>query len=99
MNTMVYLRNVVTLKLDPEKCNRCSMCMDVCPRDVFSMGTKSILIRNLDNCMECGACALNCPEEALTVRSGVGCAAGIINGILRNSEPTCDCSSGSSACC
>jgi len=40
--------------------------------------------------MECGACALNCQHGAIKVKSGVGCAAGIISGILRNTEPTCD---------
>lgn len=41
---------------------------------------------------ECGACALNCQFGAITVKSGVGCAAGIINGYLRNTDPSCDCS-------
>jgi hypothetical protein len=47
--------------------------------------------------MECGACAMNCQTGAVTVKSGVGCAAGIINGLLRGTEPTCDCGSG--GCC
>ena len=38
-------------------------------------------------------------QEAITVRSGVGCAAGILNGILRGTEPTCDCSKDSGSCC
>jgi NAD-dependent dihydropyrimidine dehydrogenase PreA subunit len=29
-------------------------------------------------CMECGACALNCPTSAITVTPGVGCADYII---------------------
>jgi ferredoxin len=36
-------------------------------------------ILNADLCMECGACALNCPVEALSVRPGVGCAVAILN--------------------
>lgn len=35
-----------------------------------------------DLCMECGACARNCPVEAINVRAGVGCAQGIIRGAL-----------------
>ena len=49
--------------------------------------------------MECGACFLNCEAGAIFVKPGVGCASGILNGILNNSEPTCDCSSGNSSCC
>ena len=35
-----------------------------------------------DLCMECGACARNCPVDAIAVRAGVGCAQGIIRGAL-----------------
>ncbi len=52
------------------------------------MGKAEILDR--DGCMECGACARNCPAGAIEVSSGVGCAAGIIRGALRGTEPTCD---------
>jgi ferredoxin len=60
---------------------------------------KKAFIKNKDNCMECGACEKNCPEGAISVRSGVGCAAGIIQGLLNNSEPTCDCSCEKTKCC
>ena len=99
MNGLVYLRNVVTLQLDQQKCNGCRMCTIVCPHDVFAIGNKKAVIQNKDFCMECGACEKNCPENAITVRSGVGCAAGIINGLIRGTEPTCDCESGGSSCC
>ena len=49
--------------------------------------------------MECGACALNCAQDAIYVKSGVGCAAGIIEGILRGTEPTCGCGDGAAGCC
>lgn len=94
-----YISNVVTLKLSKEKCNGCGMCTKVCPHEVFSISGGKAQIINRDNCMECGACALNCPEEALFVKSGVGCASGILQGILTNSEPSCGCSDGSSGCC
>lgn len=99
MNGLVYLKDVVTLKLDQERCNGCMMCTIVCPQDVFEIIDKKAFIRNRDSCMECGACEKNCPEGALSVRSGVGCAAGIINGILKGTEPTCDCSNTKGNCC
>jgi len=92
MKTMQYLKGVATLKLESALCTGCGMCINVCPHEVFKIQNKKVQIVNIDNCMECGACALNCERGAISVRSGVGCAAGILNGILNNTEPSCDCS-------
>jgi len=46
-----------------------------------------------------GACARNCPAEALSVDAGVGCADGIIRGALRGTDPACDCSDDSPGHC
>jgi NAD-dependent dihydropyrimidine dehydrogenase PreA subunit len=98
MKKLVYLKNVTTLKLYESKCNGCSMCIRVCPHDVFEISNGKAKIKNIDFCMECGACAKNCEKQAIYVKSGVGCASGILNGILRGTEPSCDCTKGS-ACC
>jgi ferredoxin len=82
-----YLANVVTLKLDPGKCNWCGMCATVCPHAVFVVEAGKSRIDDRDACMECGACAMNCPRDALTVRSGVGCAAGILAGLRGGPVP------------
>ena len=87
---LTYLKNVVTLSLDAEKCIGCGRCEEVCPHGVFSVTDKKAQIVEVDLCMECGACALNCPANAIEVKAGVGCAAGIIRGWITNSEPTCD---------
>jgi NAD-dependent dihydropyrimidine dehydrogenase PreA subunit len=97
MKGLTYLKNVTTLQLDSEKCTGCAMCTFVCPHSVFTMNGKKSFIQHKDLCMECGACAMNCPTEAIIVKSGVGCAAGIITGLLRGTEPTCDCGPG--GCC
>jgi NAD-dependent dihydropyrimidine dehydrogenase PreA subunit len=94
-----YLADTVTLELDAEKCNGCRMCLAVCPQGVFAITDRCAVIRDRDACMECGACALNCEPGALSVRRGVGCAAGIIAGKLCGTEPTCGCSDDSGSCC
>jgi NAD-dependent dihydropyrimidine dehydrogenase PreA subunit len=94
-----YLKNIVTLKLDAEKCKGCGMCVEVCPHDVFLMKEDKAQITDKDSCMECGACANNCPFSAIEVRSGVGCAYAIILGKLTGTEPSCGCSGDSSGCC
>ena len=78
MGQLIYLKDVVTLQLDQEKCTGCGTCLEVCPRQVFSLNGKQVRIANRDACMECGACALNCPFDALSVEAGVGCAAAVI---------------------
>jgi NAD-dependent dihydropyrimidine dehydrogenase PreA subunit len=91
-----YLKNVVTLNLDTDKCIGCGMCVEVCPHGVFAIAEKKASIVDRDLCMECGACRNNCPVDAIAVGKGVGCAQAIITGALRGTEPTCDCSSN---CC
>ena len=87
-----YLKNVVTLKLNPGKCTGCGMCAKVCPHGVFELSAGKAIIADIDSCMECGACAKNCAFSAVTVTAGVGCAAAVIQGILTGSEPSCSCS-------
>jgi NAD-dependent dihydropyrimidine dehydrogenase PreA subunit len=94
-----YLRNVVTLELDENKCIGCEMCLEVCPHQVFRIDAGKAQIQNRDNCMECGACARNCPAEAITVRAGVGCATAIVIGKLRGSAPCCGESGDGNGCC
>jgi NAD-dependent dihydropyrimidine dehydrogenase PreA subunit len=90
MKKMIYLKDVVTLQLNKEKCSGCGMCMVVCPHAVFGMNGSRVQIENKDGCMECGACSMNCPTGALSVESGVGCAAAVINSALGR-EGACCC--------
>jgi NAD-dependent dihydropyrimidine dehydrogenase PreA subunit len=67
-----YLKDVVTLKLNEDKCVGCGLCLQVCPHEVFSLKEGKAYIQDKDGCMECGACAKNCLVAAIEVRSGVG---------------------------
>jgi NAD-dependent dihydropyrimidine dehydrogenase PreA subunit len=101
---MKYLKNVVTLSFHPEKCKGCGMCLAVCPQSVFTRTNGKVEIADRDACIECGACRRNCPHEALSLRSGVGCASAVINQMLGRKRACCvvgeeDCSDTSSQCC
>jgi NAD-dependent dihydropyrimidine dehydrogenase PreA subunit len=96
-----YLKDVVTLKLLPDKCTGCGKCIEVCPRQVFALENGKAVFEDRDLCMECGACSKNCPFGAIEVTPGVGCAYAIVMGWLRGTEPSCDCSGGNNggSCC
>ncbi len=50
-------------------CERAGLCVDVCPTDSihFVDGDKEwpIYYINPDTCIDCGACAAECPNEAI----------------------------------
>lgn len=92
---MKYLVKDLSLQLDVERCTGCQMCTVVCPHGVFAVEHQKARFVDREACMECGACALNCPVRAITVASGVGCAEAIINGLLTGKETCC----GGDACC
>lgn len=84
-----------TLVFFPDRCTGCGRCREVCPHGVFGEAEGLVLLVRPHSCMECGACRSNCPAGAIEVDSGVGCAAAMIIGALRGTEPNCDVS----GCC
>ena len=90
MERMAYLKDVVTLELNEDKCVGCGMCTEVCPQAVIAINdTGRAWIKDRDACMECGACSRNCPTGAFSVEAGVGCAAAVINSMLGRSDVCC----------
>lgn len=95
---MTYTSVFNTLRYDPALCIGCGMCSIVCPQAVFEPNGRVAQLVRPEACMECGACQRNCPTDAITVDSGVGCAAAIIRAALTGkNEATCGC--GMTSCC
>lgn len=96
-----YIAGVTSLTLTIDNCTGCGRCIEVCPHAVFELHNRKVTIVAKDSCMECGACAQNCAFDAVSVKSGVGCASAMINGIMTKGDPdlgTCDCSSDGGCC-
>ena len=56
--------------IDPEKCSRCGLCIEVCPVSNFKKtenGEVIYITERTDICQECGQCMAVCPEEAVYV--------------------------------
>lgn len=90
---------VNTLQYDPELCIGCEMCRIVCPHAVFAMNGRVAQLVRPEACMECGACQLNCPTDAITVESGVGCAAAMIRAALTGKKEAAYGSEIEPSCC
>ena len=90
-----------SLKYDPDRCINCKRCTQVCPHAVFAQGPDHVELARPAGCMECGACALNCPVQAITVQSGVGCAWAMIAAALRGKDMDTESSCGGDdgSCC
>ena len=85
-----------TLQYNAELCINCEMCIIVCPHAVFAPNDHVVQLVRPEACMECGACQINCPTGAITVDSGVGCAAAWIRAALTGKKET-TCRSGTEA--
>jgi NAD-dependent dihydropyrimidine dehydrogenase PreA subunit len=81
MKNFRYLDATAILRLSEEKCIGCGNCRLVCPHRIFRVRQGKAEIIDPDACMECAACATNCPTGAIYVNpdDGCGCAAYIIN--------------------
>ncbi len=61
-------------KIDPEKCKLCNKCTQICPMEALfhHYPVKEDLTDDYielveENCLGCGVCASNCPQDAITM--------------------------------
>ena len=61
------------IKIDYELCNSCQTCYDECPLDVFGWDDEQNRPEALypDECWYCGACEIDCPENAVDVSQSI----------------------------
>jgi NAD-dependent dihydropyrimidine dehydrogenase PreA subunit len=83
------------IALDSEACTGCSTCAKVCPHGVLQMRDKKAVLAAEERCIECGACQLNCHDEAIVVTKGTGCLVVIIREDVLKLKPA----AGSAGCC
>lgn len=65
---------LLEISLDKSKCKGTRICIDVCPKNCFDMNTDQsvVSITRLLDCVQCGACIVQCPFDALFFQSPDG---------------------------
>ena len=53
--------------VDPDKCEGCEECIEVCPTDVFEMEDDKSVPVNAEECLGCESCIEVCDQEAITI--------------------------------
>jgi len=53
-------------RVNPEDCELCGQCAEICPFGVIKMTDETVLIDET-TCMGCGICVSHCPQNALTL--------------------------------
>ncbi|MDD5417982.1 MAG: 4Fe-4S binding protein [Candidatus Nanoarchaeia archaeon] len=55
-------------KIDKKKCNNCGTCIDICPVSVFGKKGEEVIVLNPQDCIECNACVVSCPQKAIKLK-------------------------------
>lgn len=80
------------IAIDSNKCTGCAVCTWVCPHGVINMNTKIAVLAHEERCIECGACQLNCADDAITVTKGTGCLVAVMKEDILGIKPKgCEC--------
>ena len=53
--------------VDPNKCEGCEECVDICPMEVFEMQDEKSVVVNPEDCEGCESCVEVCESGAITL--------------------------------
>jgi len=72
--TINSFRNVFDVELVESRCTGAAECVQVCPRDVLEMDgrRRKVRLARPQACIRCGACIVQCPDDALRFRFSDG---------------------------
>jgi ferredoxin len=58
-----------TVEVDKDKCTLCLSCVSACPAGALQDNAVLPQLRFIEkNCVQCGLCAITCPEDAITLK-------------------------------
>ena len=61
-------QNAGEVSVDPHHCNRCGLCVSICPAEVLTLEAGSVQQLSTGfGCIACGHCMMVCPQECISV--------------------------------
>lgn len=54
--------------IDKSKCNNTGTCIEVCPVNVFEKEGDQVVVKRPEDCIQCRACEVSCPQKAIEVK-------------------------------
>ena len=54
--------------VNPDKCNGCGNCVEICPSEVYKLESDKSKTVRPEDCIECWACVTQCPAESIQLR-------------------------------